>query len=166
MEPYKLRRWRHCSSPDPASIFTCARPGRSHGPQGDVPDQVVDKWVKGLPGGHRTSKLSLLGRKPDGLSEFSFYSFFGLWDTFEERRGRPSFQQWLDERHSGRGIRLLEHPTVDFKSIPLEALESAASDIRLLAAAGRTVVIVDSGGETRTQVVCRHTGLVEDPRKI
>jgi hypothetical protein len=164
MEPYKLRRWRRGSSPDQIRLFTCARPGRSKGNSGSVPDSIVDKWVKGLPGGAKTTVVSLLGQKPDGLSEFSFYSFSGASETPEERGKRPLFQDWLSHRHRDRGIEVVEHPTTDFKLLARELLETVSRQIDLLLTSGRTVVLVDSGGETRTSQVCRHAGLVEDSR--
>ena len=164
MEPYKLRRWRRKSSPDLISLFTCARPGRSRGNDGSVPDATVDKWVRGLPGVSPIAILSLLGRKPDGLSEFSFYSFSGDFEKPEERGRRPTFQQWLAQRQSERGIEVIHHPTVDFKRVADATLVAAAQDIEAFLAAGRTVVLVDSGGETRTRQVCRYAGFVEDPR--
>jgi hypothetical protein len=164
VEPFKLRRWRRKASQDPLPFFTCARPGRSISKQDSVPDKTVDKWVTGLPGATDSCVVSLLGRKPDGVSEFSFYSFFGKSDPPTERRSRKSFQDWLDSRHPERRIRVFEHPTVDLGKVPLEVLDAAASDIGELLAAGRTVILIDSGGETRTGQLCRHMGLVEDPR--
>jgi hypothetical protein len=113
-----------------------------------------------------TSVVSLLGRKPDVMSEFSFYSFVGKFDTFAERGHRPSFQEWLDQRHLGRGIQVIEHPTVDFKPVPPETLTAVASEIDSLLLAGRTVVLVDSGGETRTKAVCKYIDFVEDSRAL
>jgi hypothetical protein len=147
-------------------FFTCARPGRSKGNQGAVPDPLVDKWVHGLPGGTATSVVSLLGRKPDGVSEFSFYSFCGGFEDSAERAGRPSFQHWLEQRHPERGLQVIEHPTIDFKPVTHQILMAVARDIDGLLSAGRTVVLMDSGGETRTKQVCKHAGLVEDPRTL
>lgn len=166
MEPYKLRRWRRSSSPDQIPVFTCARPGRSKSSTGSVPDSVVDTWVNGVPGGAKTTVVSLLGRKPNGLSEFSFYSFAGAIETSDERGTRPLFQEWLARRHGQRGIEVVEHPTTDFKPLPRELLEAVSKEIDLLLSSGRTVVLVDSGGETRTRQVCKHAGLVEDPRSL
>ena len=164
MEPYKLRRWRRGSSPDRVALFSCARPGRSHGKNGSVPDAVVHKWIKGLPGGDATAVVSLLGEKPDGTSEFSFYSFAGAKDVESHRRRGPSFEQWLTKHHADRNIVLAEHPTTDFRPIEDEALEAIGRDIERLLNAEKTVVVVDSGGETRTGVVLRKLGFVEDPR--
>lgn len=168
MEPYRLRRWRRQTSPDRLAFFTCARPGRSKSDRAPVSDEIVDKWARGLPGdATRTTIVSLLGRKrtASGVSEFSFYSFCGGLDTPGESRGRPTFQQWLDRRHAGRGIHVIEHPTIDFCPVPPETLEALRIDIERLLSEGRTVVLVDSGGETRTKAVCRHLGFVEDSRR-
>jgi hypothetical protein len=166
MEPYKLRRWRSTSLSHVGQFFTCARPGRSKGARDHVPDDLVHQWVRGLPGDTHTVILSLLGRKhgQDGGSEFSFYSFCGPLDLSEERRRRPSFQEWLDRWHRKRCIQVLEHPTYDFRPVPTETLDTVASVIRSLLSEGRTVVVMDSGGETRTRQVCQHMGFVEDTR--
>jgi hypothetical protein len=164
MEPYKLRHWRRGSSPDQISFYTCARPGRSKGKTGSVPDSIVDKWVKGLPGSAKITIVSLLGRKPDGLSEFSFYSFSGAFETPEERGKRPLFQDWLAGRHKERDIEIVEYPTIDFKPLESELLVTVSTQIGLILMSGRTVVLVDSGGETRASQVCQHAGLIEDSR--
>src|SRR5438093_10874139 len=87
VEPYRKRRWRKTGSPERIAFFTCARPGRSLGSTQHVSDDIVHKWVKGLPGPH-TAIISLLGRKPNGTSEFSFYTFCGKDDTPSEVRGK------------------------------------------------------------------------------
>jgi hypothetical protein len=163
MEPYKLRRWRRKASRDQLPLFTCARPGRSKSSTGAVPDQIVDKWVNGLPGPLPAVIVSLLGRKPDGLSEFSFYSFAGVLETAAERGSRPPFADWLNRRHPGHVEKVIEHPTTDFQRIGVSTLAAAAADIDANLSAGRTVVLIDSGGETRTKQVCSHAGFVEDP---
>ena len=164
MEPYKLRRWKPNSSLMSGQFFTCARPGRSKGANGRVPDDLVHRWVEGLPGSENTVIVSLLGRKhgPEGLSELSFYSFYGGFDQPSERRSRVSLQEWPNRWHKDRRIQVLEHPTYDFRPISEETLAAVASDISELLSAGRTVVLIDSGGETRTKVVCKHIGFVED----
>ena len=126
-----------------------------------VPDSLVSTWVSNLPE-PRTAIISLLGRKPGsnpgqpGLSEFSFYTFCGGFDSSEEREDRPTFQDWLDARHADLQIRVLEHPTNDYERVPTETLVAVATDFYDLASAGRTVVIMDSGGVTRTGQVCKH----------
>jgi hypothetical protein len=122
---------------------------------GKVPDTIVDLWVRNLPG-PKTAIVSLLGAKPDGTSEFSFYSFCG----------RESFQDWLDKRHGSLSITVREHPTTDYASIPSAELDAIANDVSRLLAEGYTVVLVDSGGETRTSQVCRHMEFVEDTRSL
>ncbi len=167
MESCRLKRWRPRSSLRVGQFFTCARPGRyrpSHGSFDPVPDDVVDEWVRGLPGDLNTVIVSLLGRKPDERSEFSFYSFHGAWDLPEERRDRPSFQDWLNRRHNERSIQVLEHPTCDYGHIPQKTLDAVSSDISRLLSEGRTVVLVDSGGDTRTcRQVCKYLQFIEDP---
>lgn len=110
--------------------------------------------------------MSLLWRKhgPSGTSEFSFDSFCGGFDTAAERRGRPSFQEWLDCWHKERAILVVEHPTYDFCPVPPDVLDAVASDVVSFLLKGRTVVLMDSGGETRTRVVCKHIGFIEDTR--
>jgi hypothetical protein len=145
-------------------FFTGARPGRTGDPaskHGHVPDDLVHRWVLGLPGPN-TAIVSLLGRKPDGLSEFSFYSFYGGFDLPSEHPGRLSFQQCLARWHRNRSILVCEHPTCDFSPVRRETLDAVAIDIHGLLSAGRTVVLMDSGGQTRTGMVCNHMSVVED----
>ena len=80
--------------------------------------------------------------------------------------GRLSFQEWLDRWHADRSMVLREHPTCDFKPITPETLGAIAADIDTLLSAGRTVVVVDSGGQTRTGIVCRHIGAIEDSSNV
>lgn len=165
VEPYKLRRWRRGSSNDSVSLYTCARPGRSKGKNGSVSDRLVDKWVQGLPGNPPRVIVSLLGRKPTGLSEFSFYSFAGEFETPKERGRRPLFLDWLLQRHPGSIEKVIEYPTTDFSPVEEKTLAPAATDINVCLSAGRTVVLMDSGGETRIRQLCNYAGFVEDPRK-
>jgi hypothetical protein len=115
----------------------------------------------GLPG-PKTAIVSLLGRKPDGLSEFSFYSFYGGFDLPSDNPGRPSFLEWLARWHGDLSILVREHPTVDFQPIPADTLAAVAAAIDELLVAGRTVVLLDSGGQTRMKVVCNHIRATED----
>lgn len=165
MEPFKLRRWKQASSTDRLAFYTCARPGRSRGPNGQVADGIVHKWLQGLPDEEKVAVVSLLGRKPDGTSEFAFYSFSGAWDTPEERRGRPSFAEWVARSRQSRPIKVVEHPTEDFKPIPPETLAAIANDVLTFLEDGWTVILVDSGGETRNRRVCSHLRFVEDSRR-
>jgi hypothetical protein len=164
LKPYMLKRWRLDTQPQPLWFFTCARPGRTGNPASktsSVSDDVVHRWVLGLPQ-PRTAIVSLLGRKPDGTSEFSFYSFYGGLDLPSDRPGCLSFQTWLDTWHSALSIVVREHPTCDFRPVSPETLKTVSMDINDLASAGRTVVLIDSGGVTRTGIVCRHISAVED----
>ncbi len=166
MEPHKMRQWTtpECTL-DEAHFYTCARPGRSKGRYGAVPDALVSDWVRGLPEPD-TAIVSLLGRKrgPEGLSEFSFYSFCGGLDTPTERRNRLDFQEWLDQQHAALKIQVSEHPSFDLSGIPEGELEAIARDVLDLMTMGYTVVVVDSGGETRTNMVCKRLKAVEDSR--
>lgn len=93
MEPYKLRRWKSKGAPGPGHFYTCARPGRSKEKDGVVPDNVVRKWVDGLPISEGVAIVSLLGRKPDGLSEFTFNSLYGGFETQADRPGDLHFSE-------------------------------------------------------------------------
>jgi hypothetical protein len=126
-----------------------------------VSDDLVHRWILGLPG-PRTAIVSLLGRKPDGTSEFSFYSFRGGFDLASDRPGCLSFQEWLDKWHGALSIVLREHPTWDYKPVPSKTLEAVSIGVHELASAGRTVVLIDSGGVTRSGMICQHMLAVED----
>lgn len=105
--------------------------------------------------------MSLLGEKQDGMSEFAFYSFRSEADV--DRGRRPSFQEWLERFHADKSIVVFEHPTVDYADhIPEDRFVAIATDIVRLVAEGRTVVLVDSGGEQRTGEVCRRMDAKED----
>lgn len=73
-----------------------------------------------------------------------------------------AFQEWLDEHMSEESLRVIEHPTYDFRPIPTECLEAIRHDILELLVVGETVVLVDSGGQTRTTAVCKHMDFVEN----
>jgi len=159
VEPYRLRRWRPPWATSDTRLFSCARPGRSKGSAGLVADALVDQWVVGLPG-PRPAIVSLLGCKPDGTSEFAFYSFGSCREERSSRR--PSFQEWLDEHHKAKQITVIEHPTIDFTKIPDDVLSSIRQDLENLMMEGRTVILVDSGGITRTGDVFRRILAIED----
>ncbi len=164
MEPYKLRRWKIYFSPDnPAFFYTCARPGRSKGRHGEVPDDLVSAWVKGLSEqvqgfpGAKIAIISLLGRKngPRGISEFSYYSFFGRLDKPSERENKLSFQEWLDRWHNDLQVTVHEYPTYDYdvdRYLPIqpEILANIGRTVWNLISEGRPVVVMDSGGVGRT----------------
>ena len=160
-KPYRLRRWKMDTPTGPAYFFTCGRPGREKSKNLPVSDDIVHRWILGLPGPN-TVIVSLLGRKPDGTSEYSFYSFCGGCDTEAEHGNRPTFQEWLETHHNSLGILIREHPTTDYGAVHLNTLDVVADDIRRLVSQGYTVTIVDSGGQTRTGQVCRHIGAKED----
>ena len=148
-------------SPESAhTFFTCARPGRKYSSVDPVPDDMVRDWLRNVCAlGSEPAIVSLLGRKPDGTSEYAFYSFFGGFDRPEEHRGELSFGEWLSKM--APAVSLHEHPTVDFQAIPAPTLDEIAIDVRTLISRGRTVVVVDSGGETRTGRVCKELGAKE-----
>jgi hypothetical protein len=151
---YRLRRWTIATS----TFFTCARPGRKDGPRGTVSDGVVRNWVNDVMAlGPRLAIVSLLGTKPDGTSEYSFYSFRGGFEG--PAITSPTFVEWL--AHTADDVVWREHPTVDFSPLTEETLAAIAEDVRALLGEGRTLVIFDSGGETRTAQVCRHLGAKE-----
>ena len=155
MEPYRLREWRV----PVGRLFTCGRPGRSKWKDASrVPEKALRDWVQNLPE-EKLVVVSLLGRKPDGTSEYSFYPFRGGYDPPDE--SVPTFEAWLAKHYPERGIVVREHPTVDFRQIPPETLQRAATDIGNLLQQGETVVLLDSGGETRTGAVCRSLKLQE-----
>lgn len=158
-EPHHFRRWRRGATSEPIPIYTCGRPGRSLGPNGAVSDQTVKQWLRGLqtklPAQRPLSILSLLGTKPDGTDEHSFYSF----RTFD------GFVEWLAQ-NAPFDVKLEHFATMDFRAVP----RSLADKVGLAPArelqAGRSVLILDSGGEQRTRAVCRMIGLTEDPRTL
>ena len=158
-EPHRLTQWKRGMLPPGATFFTCARPGRSKDAQiKKVSDDLVHRWVENLPGEDGTAIVSLLGRKPDGRSEFAFYSFRGGFDLASESLGRPSFQEWLNQWHVERKIEVFEYPTIDLEPIPPEILLAISSKVLDLLSKGWTVVLVDSGGVERTGRVCKHLG--------
>jgi len=155
-EPHRLTRWKLKQSPLAGHLFTCARPGRSKGSKVNIPDDLVNTWVKGLPDSEEVTIVSLLGRKPTGKSEFSFYSFRG---GFESERPRcPTFQEWLDGRYGSGRYRVLEYPTIDLQQVPSETLSQVSATVLSLIRQGRTVVLMDSGGFSRVERVCTFMG--------
>lgn len=115
-----------------------------------ISDQVVDAWIAGMPSStDEIIIVSLLGRKPNGLSEFSYYSFRGGFDKSEHRPGCPSWQEWLFERYASK-YRLHEFPTVDTELIQEDIKRDVAKTILRFMQLGKTVVVVDSGGIGRT----------------
>ena len=171
-KPYKLRAWQIGASTGSAHFFTCARPGRSS--RGETKTATVDDnglhgWLIGLREycGSSLAIISLLGEKhrPGGLSEFSFYPFYGGFDTPSERSDVLTFQEWLSLHHDDLGILVREHPTYDLagrNTFPPGTLDNIKADIEHLISQRYTVVVMDSGGETRTRMVARHIGAKED----
>lgn len=147
-EPYRLREW----SVSVGRLFSCGRPGRSEWRDAlHVPDEVLRAWVQNLPEG-KLVIVSLLGKKPNGKSEYAAYPFRGECDPPDE--GKPTFQKWLVTHFSDREITVREHPTVDYAPIPCETLREATAEIRAFLQKGATVVVMDSGGVSRSGAVC------------
>src|SRR5947209_447721 len=95
---YRLRRWSLSQDPS-ITFYTCARPGRKVSATDPIPDSVVEAWVENLERlGPRPALISLLGRKPRGASEYSFYSFHGGFDCAQGAASTPSFGEWLQCR--------------------------------------------------------------------
>lgn len=158
-KPYNLRLRKLDASTGVAHYFTCGRPGREKGTKAlQVCDELVHGWVLGLQEycGPNLAIISLLGRKRDGSSEFSFYSFYGGSDTTAERKGRPSFQEWLETHHKALGISVYEFPTTDRSSVPVELRESVVAQMKELFLSGSHVVVVDSAGAERTGRIHDH----------
>ena len=168
MEPHNLKKWKvELPSGCIGYFYTCARPGRSLGPDEPIPDSLVSEWVRGLPPGDEKIIISLLGRKKDRrrLSEFSHYTFCGAWDTEKERVDKLTLQDWLDEHHRNMKIMVLEHPTYDYDSPPIHhgALLAVEKDILSLLLEDRTIIVMDSGGIGRTGKVVEFLGASEVP---
>jgi hypothetical protein len=152
MEPWRLRCWRLPAVSRNAVFYTCARPGRSKGKTGKVPDALLHQWVRGLPGENGLTVISLLGQKPDGTSEWSFYSFF--------EKGQ-SLQDWLARHYPAKTIQVVEYPTIDFQRVPDATRDAVLTEITACLLAGRIVVVVDSGGEQRSGQLCTSIGAYE-----
>lgn len=171
-KPYKLKRWRLNTSTGAAHFVTCARPGRTSNEKTknkSVPDETVHRWILGLQKhcGANLAIVSLLGRKhgPEGLSEFAFYCFHGAFDTPSECENRPTFQEWLHSHHKDLDILVREHPTYDLaghNTFLSGTLDNVKAEIKHLVWQGRTVVVMDSGGETRTKIVATYMDAKED----
>lgn len=149
-EPCRLIRWIPHTGDIPGSLFTCGRPGRTLGSKkSHVADEVVAKWVQGLPSTEPVI-VSLLGKKPWGLSEFSYYSFCSQYDKPHERPSDPTFQEWLDTNYEAGKYTVHEYPTTDLEQIEEENQKKIVAMVLALVTAGRTVVVMDSGGFSRT----------------
>lgn len=154
-EPANLTEWVNLESEATGGrLFTCGRPGRAkYGTKRvDVDQGTIDLWVSGLPEG-QLHLVSLLGRKPDGFSEFGYYPF----RSSTEKGGLPTMQEWFDERYEGK-FRIHEIPTRDMQGIPAATLEMAGKLILKLIRAGEVIVVMDSAGAERTARVCESIG--------
>jgi hypothetical protein len=164
-EPKRLREWRPRSGQGSGGLFTCARPGWSQGKKLDkISDDVVEAWVNGLPRSSDVVIVSLLGHKPkpDGRSEFSYYSFRSCTETSAEDARRPTFQEWLDAKYGPGRLSIIEHPTTDTDPVPIDILKTLKNEILTLLGANRIVVLMDSGGWSRVSQVCeKHMGFRE-----
>ena len=100
------------------------------------------------------------------MSEFSYYSFRSDHDLASEKGNRPSFEEWLEQRHPNLEIVLYEHPTYDTKPVDVDTLTAVKEEIFTLLSAGRTVVVVDSGGVGRTGRVVKYLGAIEIPLSL
>ena len=135
-------------------FFTCGRPGYCPKDKNkQVSGEEVSAWVLGLPGPDR-AVVSLLGCKPDGRSEFRFYPFHGAWDSLEERGNKPSFQEWVDHHHPDLEVVVKQHPTWN-KGIGSDEVEAIAAVVGDLISQGRTAIVVDSAGVSRTGQVAK-----------
>jgi hypothetical protein len=161
-EPYRLEKHSLKAALINGFFYTCARPGRSLGRQKSVvTDEAVHAWIKGInkemqsgaSGDHgikdEIAIVSVLGRKPHGLSEFSYYSFRGGFDLVEERPNCLTWQEWLT-KHYGYQYRVYEFPTEDLKPINEDIKKRVIRAILDLVDSGTRVVLVDSGGVGRT----------------
>jgi hypothetical protein len=156
-EPYNLKRCEPEGAPQPGRLFTCARPGRSLGSKASVPDEIIERWVDGLPDAETVHLVSLLGSKEDGRSEYSFYTFRG---SREHSPSKPTFQAWLDSWYGAGHFKVYDYPTVDAGcgSLSEEGIESLLSLVVPLLSRGETVVVFDSGGSQRTGQFCHEAG--------
>jgi hypothetical protein len=158
-EPHRFRRWKRICASEPIPVYTCGRPGRSLGSKGAVSDSTVMQWLRGLqtrlPPQRSLAILSLLGTKPDGTDEHSFYSF----------RTSDGFVEWLGQ-YAPFDVTLEHFATVDFQAVPPSLADAVAMALERKLQDGRSVLILDSGGEQRTGAVCRMIGLTEDPRTL
>jgi hypothetical protein len=164
-EPCALIQWVVSAEGLQGQLFTCARPGRSLGRKTNtIDDTAVVDWLNGLPATETvTAIVSLLGRKPDGQSEFSYYSFRSV---HEDRPGSPTFQAWLDRETAPGKYVVIEHPTIDTQPICLDLMNEITASILANLRARQTVVVVDSGGVSRTGDVIRYLGLILNCRIV
>lgn len=125
-------------------------------------DEIAESWIDGLPPAETLHLVSLLGTKEDETPEYSFYSFRGVGDQPD---GRPTFQEWLDDRYGADRFVIHDYPTLDAGdwSIPQDVIDSLITLILPLLSRGETVVLFDSGGAQRTGQFCRAAGFRRRP---
>ncbi len=157
-EPCGLTQWILGNEEPSRQLFTCARPGRSLGrKRKTIDDADVIDWLNGLPARETVTVIvSLLGYKPNGQSEFSYYSFKS---AHEDRAGSPMFQEWIDCATAVGKYVVIEHPTTDNREICPDLMNEIVASILTNLEAKRMVVVVDSGGVSRTGAVIRHLGV-------
>lgn len=135
-----------------------ARPGRSKYKSADiVPKLALDAWVQGLPAGDLVL-VSLLGTKPGSppKSEFRYYPFSG---GLTPDPKKPTLEAWLNALHLSGKVTVIEVPTMDLDpQLAPDKLAAATKAVQENLAAGRTVIVMDSGGWSRTGEVCESMG--------
>jgi hypothetical protein len=145
-------------------LFTCGRPGRGTPGYGTarkpVDLRIIDQWVEGLPYAEVLHIVSLLGRKKDDYSEFTYYPF----RSEKETGSKPTFQEWLDSHCEGRFV-VHEFPTTDAQGIRRDVLDIVTICISTLLQNDYTVVLIDSAGAERTARVCEALGYATFSRR-
>ena len=163
-EPINLSEWEKPLKPQGRGrLFTCGRPGRfTFGREKRIiNNETIDQWTHGLPQVECLYIVSLLGRKKNGYSEFSYYPF----RSSKEVGAKPTFQDWLTERYGPRFI-VHEFPTVDAMGVPYEIMKDLMHHIHDLIENGNTVLIMDSAGAERTARVCEAMGYKRMSRAV
>jgi len=155
-EPSNLKVFQSRKEPFAARLFTAARPGRSLGraiPK--ISDETVYAWARGLlPLSSQLHIISLLGTKPNGLSEYSYYSFRGSRGSLEIDFKKPTFQEWLNDRFGLERFVVVDFPTIDTMPIEAAMITEICQCTTSLLMTSNDVLIVDSGGEGRTGKIC------------
>ena len=158
-EPCRLTEYFSRTSPFAGRLFTCARPGRSLGRSiKSIDDETVRQWVHGLPDCRPLNIISLLGRKPNGMSEYSYYSFRGGHDLCAQRPDALTFQEWLNVNFSHSRFTVTDFPTTDVEPMDDKYVMQICDHIRGLLCKSVNVLVVDSGGVGRTGYVCAKLG--------
>ena len=142
----KVPKWNARSFPQPHSRKVCST-------DYTVWNQLRSRTVAGLPDADPLHIVSLLGRKKDGYSEFSYYPFYSMMETDKS----PTFQEWLDSRYE-RTFVVHEFPTIDAQGVPRAVLNAVTMFITPLLRNDSTVVLIDSAGAERTARVCEAMG--------